>query len=104
MKTLMVLAALFLYASPLCAQREDRQLPSTRPATTQATTQPTYELSIQCDVPELQEWADSLRPIVEKWYPIIVETLPSEGYAAPRKFTIIVRNDRGVAYTAGTRI
>src|SRR5580765_5001978 len=116
MKRVLFIAPLLMLASVSFAQssdstssrRSDRPLASggstTRPATTQATTQPVYEISIECDVPELQEWADSLRPIVEKWYPIIVETLPSEGYAAPRKFTIYVRNSQGVAYTAGTRI
>jgi len=103
MKSVTLFASLLL-ATPLLAQRADRPLPATRPATTQATTQPTYEISIECDVPELQEWANSLRPIVEKWYPIIVQTLPSEGFSAPRKFTIYVRNSQGVAYTAGNRI
>ncbi|HEV8378804.1 MAG TPA: basic secretory protein-like protein [Tepidisphaeraceae bacterium] len=102
------LFALLMFAGSSFAQRDDRTLPATRPttrpATTQAATQPVYEISIECEVPELQEWADSLRPIVEKWYPRIVQTLPSEGYAAPRKFTIHVRNARGVAYTAGTHI
>jgi hypothetical protein len=100
------LSAMLVFAGSSLAQNADRQLlaPTTRPATTQAATQPVYDFNIECEVPELQEWADSLRPIVEKWYPIIVQSLPSEGYAAPRKFTITIRNDRGVAYTAGTRI
>lgn len=101
------LCALLLASELAFAQRDDRPLPATRPTTrptTGAATQPAFEFTIECEVPELQEWADSLRPIVEKWYPIIVQTLPSEGYAAPRKFTIHVRNARGVAYTAGTHI
>jgi hypothetical protein len=94
-----------LFGGVVQAQRADRPLPSTRPTTTQATTQPAFEISIECDTPELQEWAESLRPICEKWYPIIVQMIPSEGYTAPRKFTIYVRKDApGVAYTAGNRI
>src|SRR5215210_1444460 len=75
------------------AQNADRQLlaPTTRPATTQAATQPAYEIIIDCQVADLKEWSESLRPIVEKWYPIIVQTLPSEGNTAPRKFTITIR-------------
>ncbi|HEV8606941.1 MAG TPA: basic secretory protein-like protein [Tepidisphaeraceae bacterium] len=86
------------------AQRADRPLPSTRPSTTQATTQPAFEITIECEVPELQEWADSLRPIVDKWYPIIVEILPSESYAAPRKLTIIIKESNQIAFASGTRI
>src|SRR5256885_4743690 len=101
-------AGLLIFAGLSFAESSDRPIPATRPttraSTTQATTQPAFEIEIDCQVPELQDWADSLRPIVEKWYPIIVQTLPSEGYAAPRKFTIHVRNSQGVAYTAGTRI
>src|SRR3954452_1160193 len=100
MKRVIAFAVLLIVTDWSLAQRADAPLPATRPATTQATTQPLYDITIECDVPELQEWADSLRPIVEKWYPIIVQTLPSEGYSAPRKFTISIRNDRGVAYTA----
>src|SRR5438067_7506046 len=58
-----------LFTCGVQAQRADRPLPATCPSTTQATTQPAFEISIECDTPELQEWADSLRPIVEKWYP-----------------------------------
>ena len=108
MHRVIAIAVLLIVTSWSSAQRADTPLPAdrptTRPATTQASTQPVYDITIECEVPELQEWADSLRPIVEKWYPIIVQTLPSEGYAAPRKFTISIRNSQGVAYTAGTRI
>src|SRR2546429_8805065 len=108
MKRVIALAFVLILTEWSLAQRADAPLattrPATRPATTQGTTQPLYDITIECDVPELQEWAESLRPIVEKWYPIIVQTLPSEGYSAPRKFTISVRNSQGVAYTAGNRV
>jgi hypothetical protein len=54
--------------------------------------------------PELKDWADKLRPEVEKWYPIIVGYLPSDGFNAPRKFTITFKVMDGVAYTSGTSI
>lgn len=58
------------------------------------------------DVPELKEWVETkLKPVCVEWYPRIVEMLPSEGYAAPAKFSITFRSDaRGVAFAAGTRI
>jgi hypothetical protein len=35
--------------------------------------------------PELATWSDEvLKPIIQKWYPQIVEMLPSEGFVAPR--------------------
>ena len=108
MQRVIFLFVLLVLAGSLFGQRADRPLPSTRPttrpATTLAATQPVYEISIECDVPELQEWADSLRPIVEKWYPIIVQTLPSEGYTAPRKFTITIKESNQIAFARGTEI
>jgi len=108
MQRVIFLFALLVLAGSSSAQRDDRPLPvtrpTTRPATTLAATQPVYEISIECDVPELQEWADSLRPIVEKWYPIIVQTLPSEGYTAPRKFTITIKESNQIAFARGTEI
>ena len=38
------------------------------------------------------------------WYPKIVAMLPSEGYTAPKRFSVIIRPGRGVATTSGTRI
>lgn len=56
--------------------------------------------------PELSDWAETkLRPVLEKWYPMIVKMFPSDGYTAPQKFSITFEADgRGVAYTAGTRV
>ncbi len=46
--------------------------------------------------PDLMEWAETeLVPVVRQWYPKIVEMLPSEGFVAPRRFTLQFRNDMG---------
>jgi hypothetical protein len=52
------------------------------------------------DLPEIKPWVDeTLKPICAAWYPKIVELLPSDGYSAPTRFTIIFERDsRGVAY------
>jgi len=66
-----------------------------------------YEIVIDSsEMPELQDWIEkTLRPALEKWYPIIVDSLPSEGYTAPRRLTVVFRkNMRGVAATGGRRI
>src|SRR6267142_3971735 len=103
-----IAVVIMMVATLARAQRVDAPLPATRPstrtATSQPATQPGFDITIECEVPELQEWADSLRPIVEKWYPIIVQTFPSEGYTAPRKFSILIKEDRQIAYASGTRI
>src|SRR5438309_812860 len=56
------------------------------------------------ETPELKEWAERLRPTFEKWYPTIVDYLPSNGFVPPRKFSITFKNMRGIAYTSGDRI
>ena len=55
------------------------------------------------ETPDLREWVRStLMPACEKWYPRLVEALPSDGYRAPTEFKIVFRdNMRGVAYTSG---
>jgi len=77
----------------------------------ETTTRPTgmaqrsFEYTIDTsETPELKEWADKLRPDIEKWYAIYVECLASDGYTAPKQFSITFRNMKGVAYTSGTRI
>jgi hypothetical protein len=64
-----------------------------------------YEITINTsEAPDLKEWATKQRSDIEKWYPIIIQYLPSEGYTAPKKFTITFKNMDGVAYTSGTSI
>lgn len=64
-----------------------------------------YEITIDTsETPELKDWADRMRPVFEKWYPILVEYLPSEGYSAPKQLSITFKDMKGVAYTSGTRI
>lgn len=56
--------------------------------------------------PELREWATKeLAPVVQTWYPKIVEMLPSENFEAPKSFSIVFSPEMsGVAATGGTRI
>lgn len=66
-----------------------------------------YDIAIDYDqTPELKDWVETrLRPTLEAWYPKIVASLPSDGYAAPRRFS--VKFDKamdGVAFTRGTEI
>lgn len=64
-----------------------------------------YEITIDTtETPELKEWVERFRPVFEKWYPIFVEYLPSEGYTAPKQLSITFKNMNGIAYTSGNRI
>ena len=66
-----------------------------------------YQIVIDySEMPELKDWIETkLKPTLEEWYPVIVKTLPSDGYTAPQRFTVTFRKDmRGVAATAGTRV
>ena len=58
------------------------------------------------EAPDLTEWAKrDLIPVMKEWYPRIVTLLPSEGYTAPRNFSITFTDSyRGVAATSGNRI
>jgi hypothetical protein len=66
-----------------------------------------YEATLDLsETPELTEWAHNrLVPMIQEWYPKIVQMLPSDGYEAPKSFSITFSKDmRGVANTSGTRI
>ena len=58
------------------------------------------------DSPDLTKWAnEELAPVVKDWYPKIVKMLPSDGFEAPREFSIRFSPEyRGVAATGGTRV
>jgi len=66
-----------------------------------------FEITIDTsETPGLIDWAHKeLAPMAREWYPKIVKLLPSEGFEAPKSFSIIFSKDmRGVAATGGTRI
>ncbi len=66
-----------------------------------------YEFSIDAtETPDLIGWSQKeLAPAVQEWYPKIVQLLPSDGFQAPDKFSIIFKQDlKGVAGTSDTRI
>lgn len=55
--------------------------------------------------PDLTEWAErKLAPVLVAWYPKIVALMPSEGFEAPKSFSVSIRPGDGVAATGGTRI
>lgn len=67
-----------------------------------------YQITIDTTVaPDLTEWTEKeLKPVVQEWYPKIVEMLPSEGFTAPARVTITFRDNMGgtPASASGGRI
>ncbi len=67
-----------------------------------------YQFTLDTTVaPDLTEWAEKeLKPVVQEWYPKIVEMLPSEGFTAPARVTILFRDNMGgtPASASGSRI
>src|SRR5262249_46375385 len=57
------------------------------------------------EVPELKEWAEKAKVLVEKWHPILVNLLPSDGFTAPGEVKLVFKKDmKGVAHTSGATI
>jgi hypothetical protein len=104
-----VLLSVSLLCLGLVSVAHAQELLATQP-TTQPTTQVTgVEVEIVIDssqAPDLKEWCETeLRPALEKWYPLIVSDLPSNGFTPPKKFTVVIDPTyRGVAATGGTRV
>ncbi|HEX4796949.1 MAG TPA: basic secretory protein-like protein [Humisphaera sp.] len=99
--TLVVLS----FTLPVAAQELLATQPARRP-----TTRP-GEVSVEIiidssQVPELADWCEKdLRPVLEKWYPLIVADLPSNGFTPPPKFTVVIDPSYGgVAATSSTRV
>jgi hypothetical protein len=66
-----------------------------------------YRFTVETtEAPDLTEWSDKeLIPALKKWYPEIVKMLPSDGYNAPKTFSIVFTDKyKGVAATMGNRI
>jgi len=66
-----------------------------------------YQIVIETtETPDLTDWAHrELAPVVQQWYPKLVNMLTSEGYEAPTRVTITFSASmRGVAATGGSRV
>ena len=67
-----------------------------------------FPLEVRLDyseVPEMKEWCEHTRGLVEQWYPKIAEVLASEGHTPARRINLTFKKgDRGIAGTSGTNI
>ena len=63
-----------------------------------------YTLDVS-QVPDLKEWAETrLRPAMDKWYPIFRDCLASDGFTAPKQFSVTIKPMDGVAGTGATTV
>jgi len=57
------------------------------------------------EVPDMKAWCDRSKAIIERWYPVIAETLASDGYTPPRRIDLVFKQgSKGIAGTSGRRI
>ena len=57
------------------------------------------------EVPDLNEWGRQARELCEKWYPKIVDLLPTDGFKPPTTVNLVFKKDMaGVAAASGNRI
>jgi len=63
-----------------------------------------YTLDVS-QAPDLKEWAETrLRPEMDKWYPILRDCLASDGFTAPKTFSVRIKPMEGVAATSDTTV
>ena len=57
-----------------------------------------YQITIDySDSPDLKDWVEKkLQPTVDKWYPKIIEALPSKDYTPPKSVAISLPTDTTV--------
>jgi hypothetical protein len=100
-----ILIARFLAVAVLCVsfslarsseKERDKKTDKLRPV------EVTVDIS---ETPELKEFADKAKELVEKWHPKIAELLKSEGFTPPSEVKVEFKKDmRGIAYTSGKTI
>ncbi len=85
------------------AWAEEKAAAKSEPA---AAAQVSVEVNLDfSEVPEMKDWCEKAKQQIEKWYPILAETLASEGYTPPRKINLTFKKgSKGIAGTGGTNI
>lgn len=57
------------------------------------------------EVPELKEWGDKAKELIQKWHPKIAAALKSDGFTPPSAVKVVFKKEmNGVAYTSGRTI
>ena len=96
--SLLLLAAVVGLAAPCGRLFADPKPADPKPAAVQVT----VDVS---EAPDLKEWGDKAKALVEKWHPIISGLLKSDGFTPPSQVKIVFKKDmNGVAYTSGNVI
>jgi len=57
------------------------------------------------ETPDLKEFADKAKELIEKWHPKIADLLKSDGFTPPNEVKLVIKKDmRGIAHTSGATI
>jgi hypothetical protein len=67
-----------------------------------------YPLEVRLDcseVPEMKAWCERAKGLVEQWYPVLCDLLPSDGFTPARRINLVFKkSDSGIAATGGNTI
>ena len=103
----LLLSAAVSPADPQTATNEPaKEVPASTPPFKIKTSDGYCEISIDTSgAPELKDWAEQkLAPVLAEWYPKITAMLASDGFNAPKEFSVTIKPGNGVAATGGTRV
>ena len=101
------IASLLVVSASACAQTPPTTPEPPKQIVEQAEMEGGYRFTVETtEAPDLTDWAHrELVPALQKWYPLIVQMLPSEGFSAPKTFSVtFTERYKGVAATSGNRI
>lgn len=57
------------------------------------------------EVPHLKKWGENARELMLKWYPRILNIIPTKDHKAPGTVTLKIRkSDKGIAFASGAKI
>ena len=57
------------------------------------------------EVPHLKQWGEDAKALMIKWYPRIINIIPTKGYKIPKVVTLKIRkSDKGIAFASGAKI
>lgn len=69
---------------------------------------PVVAVTVHLDVsekPELADWGNQAKELIEQWYQRTANLLPTEGFTEPTEIWLKIKDsDEGVAWTSGVRI
>jgi hypothetical protein len=98
MRNSLAACSFLAFVVPFLTPDRGRAAEKPRPATVKVTVDTS-------EVPDLADWGQKAKVLVEKWHPLIAELLRSDGFTPPAEVRLVFKKDmRGVAYTSRATI